>query len=75
MGNWLSTPGAKQRRARTSRATARDGSRLRFWHNWSWDEAELPVPFPVRDILTGRRHAAGDTLRLGPWDVLVCVEE
>ncbi|MEU1663951.1 beta-galactosidase [Streptomyces sparsogenes] len=56
-------------------ATARDGSRLRFVHNWSWDQAAFPLPGPVRDVLTGRRYAAGETLPLGPWDVRVCVEE
>ncbi|NJP97554.1 beta-galactosidase [Nonomuraea sp. FMUSA5-5] len=55
-------------------ATARDGRRLRFLHNWSWEETAVPVPVAVRDVLDGTEHAAGTELRLGPWDVRVLAE-
>ncbi|GAB2588088.1 beta-galactosidase [Streptomyces capparidis] len=56
-------------------ATARDGRRVRFVHNWSWDDTSVTVPAPVRDVLTGTAYAAGGELRLGPWDVRVLTEE
>jgi beta-galactosidase len=52
-------------------ATARDGRRVRFLHNWSWDVASFTLPHPVLDVLTGASHPAGDRLRLGAWDVRV----
>ncbi|TYB64327.1 beta-galactosidase [Nonomuraea sp. PA05] len=55
-------------------ATARDGRRVRFLHNWSWAETAVTVPVAVRDVLDGSEHAAGAELRLGPWDVRVLVE-
>ncbi|MFC7110511.1 beta-galactosidase trimerization domain-containing protein [Nonomuraea rubra] len=55
-------------------ATARDGRRVRFLHNWSWEETAVPVPVAVRDVLDGSEHAAGTELRLGPWDVRVLAE-
>ena len=55
-----------------SGATARDGRRVRFVHNWSWDPVAYRPPVPVTDVLTGR-DVDGD-LDLGPWDVRVLVE-
>ncbi|WP_329054292.1 beta-galactosidase [Streptomyces violaceus] len=54
-------------------ATARDGRRVRFLHNWSWDEVSVPVPAAVRDVLSETVH--GDTVPLGPWDVKVLQDE
>ncbi|MFI9758866.1 beta-galactosidase [Streptomyces sp. NPDC051963] len=54
-------------------ATARDGRRVRFLHNWSWDEVSVPVPAAVRDVLSGAVYP--DTVPLGPWDVKVLQEE
>ncbi|TDC71009.1 beta-galactosidase [Streptomyces hainanensis] len=55
-------------------ATAQDGTRLRFVHNWSWLPTEFPVPVAARDVLTGEDLGAGESLRLGPWDVHVLAE-
>ena len=54
-------------------ATARDGRRVRFLHNWSWDEVSVPVPAAVRDVLSETVY--GDTVPLGPWDVKVLQDE
>ena len=58
-----------------SSATSGAGRRLRFVHNWSWDEASVELPTAVRDALTDTTHGLGETLVLGPWDVRVLVEE
>lgn len=54
-------------------ATARDGRRLRFLHNWSWQEVSVPVPATLRDVLSQALHP--DAVPLGPWDVKVLREE
>ncbi|MEV1080223.1 beta-galactosidase [Streptomyces sp. NPDC050211] len=54
-------------------ATARDGRRVRFLHNWSWEEVSVPVPAAVRDVLSGAVHP--EAVPLGPWDVKVLQEE
>jgi beta-galactosidase len=53
---------------------AADGSTVRFAHNWSWEEAEVELPAAAVDLLDGAEYAAGDPLRLGPWDVKVLRE-
>jgi beta-galactosidase len=58
----------------TSGATAPDGRRVRFLHNWSWDRVSVRLPAAFADVLGPRRYAAGDELELGPWDVHVLVE-
>ena len=55
-------------------ATSRDGRRVRFVHNWSWDPCEMRLPVAVRDVLTGTTLDAGAKLALGAWDVRVLVE-
>jgi beta-galactosidase len=55
-------------------ATARDGRRIRFLHNWSWQETTMTIPAAVRDVLDGTDHEAGAEVRLGPWDVRVLLE-
>ncbi|MGN9840387.1 beta-galactosidase [Nonomuraea sp. H19] len=55
-------------------ATAADGRRLRFLHNWTWEEKTVPAGASVRDVLTGTAHEAGEPLALGPWDVRVLLE-
>ena len=55
-------------------ATAADGTRLRFVHNWSWEPGALRVPCAVRDVLGGAELPAGAELTLGPWDVRVLAE-
>jgi beta-galactosidase len=53
-------------------ATAADGRRLRFVHNWSWDSLSVDLPATLHDVL--RDTSVSDKLDLGPWDVRVLVE-
>ncbi|TCO35905.1 beta-galactosidase [Kribbella steppae] len=53
-------------------ATAADGRRLRFVHNWSWDSVSVDIPAAVHDVLADT--SVSDKLDLGPWDVRVLVE-
>ncbi|MEU8146859.1 beta-galactosidase [Nonomuraea sp. NPDC048901] len=55
-------------------ATSRDGRKVRFVHNWSWDPVAVRLPVAVRDVLDGSDHEAGGELTLGPWDVRILVE-
>jgi beta-galactosidase len=55
-------------------ATAKDGTRLRFLHNWSWQPSEFIPPVAVHDVLTGEDLPVGEAVRLGPWDVRVLAE-
>jgi beta-galactosidase len=68
-GGWPVTPAT----VTSTGATARDGRRLRFLHNWSWEPVTVSLPGPVRDVLAGGSHWPGGELRLGPWDVRVLV--
>ena len=52
-------------------ATARDGSRLRFVHNWSFDHSTYKLPAAVDDILSGQTLAEGAELPLTSWDVRI----
>jgi beta-galactosidase len=52
-------------------ATAQDGQRIRFVHNWSWEPATVRLPAPVRDLLSDRNHDANQELSLGAWDIRV----
>jgi beta-galactosidase len=56
-------------------ATAKDGRRLRFLHNWSWTPGLVTLPVDCRDALTGKQLPAGRDVELSPWDVRVLVEE
>lgn len=53
----------------------RDGTRLWFLSNWSWDRAEIPAAVAGRDILAGTAFGTGARLELGPWDVRVLAEQ
>lgn len=53
-------------------ATATDGRRLRFVHNWSWDSVTVDLPATLHDVLADTSVA--DKLDLGPWDVRILVE-
>ncbi|XVU21037.1 beta-galactosidase [Actinoplanes sp. CA-054009] len=55
-------------------ATAADGRRLRFVHNWSFTPAEIVLPGPAADALGPESFTAGAALALGPWDVRVLIE-
>ncbi|MDN3026939.1 beta-galactosidase [Streptomyces sp. S.PB5] len=50
-------------------AAARDGRRVRFLHNWSWETVSVPVPGGMRDAVSGAVY--GEAVELGPWDVKV----
>ncbi|GAA4723259.1 beta-galactosidase [Phytohabitans rumicis] len=52
-------------------ATAPDGRRVRFLHNWSWEPATVTAPEPVRDVLSGAEYEAGAALTLTAWDVRI----
>ncbi|WP_033338504.1 beta-galactosidase [Catenuloplanes japonicus] len=52
-------------------ATARDGSRLRFVHNWSFESSTFTLPGAVVDVSSGERYAEGEVLALGAWDVRI----
>ncbi len=67
---WLELPAS----VTCTSARNRYGQRLRFVHNWSWEDAGLCVPVPVTDVLGGGELAATDGLTLGPWDVKVLLE-
>jgi beta-galactosidase len=68
---WRQTPAS----VTSTGATAPDGQRLRFLHNWSWQPASVTAPVACRDVLNGKRVAAGDAIGLAAWDVRVLAEE
>lgn len=53
-------------------ATARDGRRVRFLHNWSWEAVSVAVPTSLRNALTDEVYA--QAVPLGPWDVKILTE-
>ncbi|GAB2460491.1 beta-galactosidase [Conyzicola lurida] len=55
-------------------ATNRAGERIRFVHNWAWEESVFELPAAVTDVVDGTAFAAGDTVTLGAWDVRVFAE-
>ena len=57
-----------------SSATSRAGQRLWFLSNWSSTETTLTAPVELENIVTGDEVAAGQTVPLGPWDVIVLGE-
>ncbi|WP_112237913.1 beta-galactosidase [Kribbella monticola] len=50
-------------------ATAADGRRLKFVHNWSWDTVGVDLEEPLHDVLADT--PVEGKLTLGPWDVRV----
>jgi beta-galactosidase len=76
---WLGSAGDHQWRdlpesVTSTGATARDGRRIRFIHNWSFTPTTIHLPVAATDALGDDRYAAGDELHLGAWDVRVLVE-
>jgi beta-galactosidase len=55
-------------------ATAADGRRLRFLHNWSWDPVTVTAPVTCTDVLSGKRIEQTDAIELTAWDVRVLME-
>lgn len=72
----LGTDGWRQRpeSVTVTSARSRDGSRLRFVHNWSWQPVSFPAPCRLHDVLSGGSVEAGSDLALGAWDVRVLTE-
>ncbi|MFM9565550.1 beta-galactosidase [Streptomyces turgidiscabies] len=68
--DWADLPASV---TRTS-ATAADGRRVHFLHNWSWTPEPVRLPRAFRDVVNGRPCAEAESLELGPWDVRVLVE-
>jgi beta-galactosidase len=56
-------------------ATAADGRRLRFLHNWSWDAAAVTAPVGCLDVLSSDRIEKGQAIKLAAWDVRVLAED
>jgi beta-galactosidase len=69
-GTWRERPAS----VTVTGARGRDGRRLRFVSNWSWEPAAVPVPVAVNDLLSGDALEARERLALGAWDVRVLVE-
>jgi beta-galactosidase len=55
-------------------ATAEDGTRVHFVHNWSWEDVPLTVTGRFRDVLSDEVLASEQPLRLGAWDVRILTE-
>lgn len=53
-----------------SSATRGDGSRMHWVFNWSWEPRQITVPTDCAR-LDGAPVRTGDTVDLGPWDVLL----
>jgi len=56
-------------------ARNREGERLRFVSNWSWEPARVPVPVAMKDLLSEQSVPAGAELELTAWDVRVLAEQ
>ena len=54
-----------------NRAVAPDGAELIFLFNWSWEDAELSLPFNAENYLSGSAISAGSTITLKAWDAQV----
>jgi beta-galactosidase len=55
-------------------ATAADGRRLRFLHNWSWTPVTVTAPVTCTDVLSGKRIEQSAAIELTAWDVRVLME-
>lgn len=75
--NWAAPAGAWGRlhpSVTAASATARDGRRVRFLHNWSWEPVSVPLPTATEDVLASLAYEADEPIELGPWDVKVLTE-
>ncbi|MEI8409683.1 MULTISPECIES: beta-galactosidase [unclassified Kribbella] len=70
-GPWKSLPTS----VTSTGATAQDGRRVRFLHNWSWQKITATVPVAVHDVLDDTDYESGTQVQLGPWDVRVLLEK
>ena len=57
---------------RVNRSTTRDGHRLWWVSNWSWDSHEVRIPAAGTALFGG--EPTDGTLRLGAWDIQAIVE-
>ena len=55
-------------------ATARDGRRIHFVHNWSWEPVTIRTPTPVQDLLATSEHDLDQDVSLNAWDVRILAE-
>jgi beta-galactosidase len=62
------------RSVRVTTARARDGRRLWFVSNWSWDPVTVPTQVAGNALLSGRDLREGGAIELGAWGVDVLVE-
>lgn len=79
LGRWLrhraglGDPPALPASVTVTSARARDGRRLTFISNWSWDEIQVPAPVTAHGLTSDEPVRAGEPIALGPWDVTVLV--
>lgn len=60
---------------RHTRSTTRDGRRLSFLSNWSFDSHRLPDDLVTgTDLLGDRPVGPGHPVELGPWDIRIVAE-
>jgi beta-galactosidase len=78
LAHWLRpAPDAWADRPETVTVTSarnREGGRLRFVSNWSWEPTNVALPVAARDLLSERDLLEGEELDLAAWDVRVLVE-
>ncbi|RRR98081.1 beta-galactosidase [Glycomyces terrestris] len=74
---WIAPAGAWRPEHQTVTATSATtpaGDTIRFVHNWSWDQTEVPLPAAAVDLLDDTTYDQGAALPLGPWDVKILRE-
>jgi beta-galactosidase len=78
LARWLrAAPDAWEERPETVTVTSarnRDGGRLRFVSNWSWEPASMALPVAARDLLSETDLRRGEDLDLAAWDIRVLLE-
>jgi len=78
LGRWLrAAPDAWEERPETVTVTSarnREGGRLRFVSNWSWEPASMALPVAARDLLSETDLRGGADLDLAAWDIRVLLE-
>jgi len=78
LAHWL-RPGPDPWEGRPGSVTAtsardREGRRLWFVSNWSWEPAAVTLPMGMGDVVSGAAFRRSGDLDLGPWDVRVLRE-
>jgi len=78
LARWLrAAPDAWEERPETVTVTSarnRDGGRLRFVSNWSWEPTSMALPVAARDLLSETDLRRGEDLDLAAWDIRVLLE-